>query len=134
MGAGLSSFLLPDADLPTSKVGRALLWLSTRKVLHLHYAWAEELGSLYLYMVAAQGEVYVQFWLRPGDPPVEMTPEGGGAGGGDTEGVERVFVGRSNTHGFHVPPALTAALRLRLSGRARWPPCLLALPGGCDLT
>ena len=31
-------------------------------------------------------------------------------------------------------PALTAALRLRLSGRARLPPCLLTLPGGCDLT
>ena len=41
------------------------------KVLHLHYAMAEELGP-YLNMVAAQGEVYVQFWLRPGDPPVEM--------------------------------------------------------------
>jgi inner membrane protein len=23
-------------------------------------------------MVAAQGEVYVQFWLRPGNPPVEL--------------------------------------------------------------
>jgi inner membrane protein len=42
------------------------------KVLHLHYATAEELGP-YLNMVAAQGEVYVQFWLRPGDPPVEVS-------------------------------------------------------------
>jgi inner membrane protein len=24
-------------------------------------------------MVAAQGEMYVQLWLRPGDPPVEVT-------------------------------------------------------------
>jgi inner membrane protein len=42
------------------------------KVLHLHYARAEELDP-YLYMVAAQGEMYVQFWLRPGDTPVEVT-------------------------------------------------------------
>jgi inner membrane protein len=41
------------------------------KVLHLHYAREQELER-YLYMVAAQGEVYVQFWLRPGDPPVEV--------------------------------------------------------------
>jgi inner membrane protein len=41
------------------------------KVLHLHYARAEEIDP-YLHMVAAQGEVYVQFWLRPGDAPVEM--------------------------------------------------------------
>jgi inner membrane protein len=41
------------------------------KVLHLHYARAEELKP-YLSMIAAQGEVYVQFWLRPGDPPVEV--------------------------------------------------------------
>jgi inner membrane protein len=41
------------------------------KVLHLHYAMAEELGP-YLNMVAAQEEVYVQFWLRPGEAPVEM--------------------------------------------------------------
>jgi inner membrane protein len=41
------------------------------KVLHLHYAREQELDP-YLYMVAAQGELYVQFWLRPGDAPVEM--------------------------------------------------------------
>jgi inner membrane protein len=41
------------------------------KVLHLHYAQERELEP-YLHMVAAQGEVYVQFWLRPGDSPVEM--------------------------------------------------------------
>ncbi|MDQ3959976.1 MAG: hypothetical protein M3255_06765 [Pseudomonadota bacterium] len=41
------------------------------KVLHLHYARAEEIDP-YLHMVAAQAEVYVQFWLRPGDAPVEM--------------------------------------------------------------
>jgi hypothetical protein len=35
------------------------------KVLHLHYARVEELDP-YLYMVAAQGEVHVQFWLRLG--------------------------------------------------------------------
>jgi inner membrane protein len=41
------------------------------KVLHLHYAREQELDS-YLYMIAAQGEVYVQFWLRPGEGPVEL--------------------------------------------------------------
>jgi inner membrane protein len=41
------------------------------KVLQLHYARAQELGP-YLNLVAAQGEVYVQVWLKPGDPPVEM--------------------------------------------------------------
>jgi inner membrane protein len=42
------------------------------KVLRLHYARAEGL-KLYLGMVAAQGEVYVQVWLRPGDSPVELS-------------------------------------------------------------
>jgi inner membrane protein len=42
------------------------------KVLHLHYARAEELAP-YLGMVAAQGEVYVQFWLRLGEAPVELS-------------------------------------------------------------
>lgn len=41
------------------------------KVLHLHYAREQELEP-YLYLVAAQGEVYVQLWLRPGEGPVEM--------------------------------------------------------------
>ena len=42
------------------------------KVLHLHYAREQELEP-YLHMVAAQGEVYVQFWLKPGDLPVEVS-------------------------------------------------------------
>jgi len=42
------------------------------KALHLHYARERELEP-YLHMIAAQGEVYVQFWLRPGDPPVELS-------------------------------------------------------------
>jgi inner membrane protein len=42
------------------------------KVLHLHYAREQELEP-YLNMVAAQGEVYVQFWLKPGEPPVELS-------------------------------------------------------------
>jgi inner membrane protein len=28
-------------------------------------------------MVAAQGEIYVQFWLRPADPPVEVSLDEG---------------------------------------------------------
>lgn len=42
------------------------------KVLRLHYAQAEDPGP-YLGLVAAQGEVYVQFWFRAGDPPVEVS-------------------------------------------------------------
>jgi inner membrane protein len=42
------------------------------KVLHLHYAREQELEP-YLHMVAAQEEVYVQFWLRPGEAPVELS-------------------------------------------------------------
>jgi inner membrane protein len=40
-------------------------------MLKLHYARVPEVQS-YLDLVAAQGEVYVQFWLRPGDPPAEL--------------------------------------------------------------
>ena len=42
------------------------------KVLHLHYAREREIER-YLHMIAAQGEVYVQFWLRPGEGPVELS-------------------------------------------------------------
>jgi inner membrane protein len=50
------------------------------KVLHLHYAQAQEELEPYLNMVAAQGEVYVQFWLRPGEAPVELSIGEEGAG------------------------------------------------------
>lgn len=43
----------------------------TGDVLRLHYARGADLGR-YLGMVAAEGEVFVQFWLRPGDPAVEL--------------------------------------------------------------
>jgi inner membrane protein len=66
--------------------GRSLRWLLERledldlyrpadfdgKVLRLHYAREEELGP-YLSLVAAKGEVYGQFWLRPGDPSVDLS-------------------------------------------------------------
>lgn len=42
-------------------------------VLNLHYAQAEQLGP-WLDLVVARGEVYVQFWLKPGDPPVALAP------------------------------------------------------------
>jgi hypothetical protein len=42
------------------------------RVLYLHYAREQELDP-YLYMVAAQGELYVQSWLRSGDAPVELS-------------------------------------------------------------
>lgn len=41
------------------------------KLLRLHYARARELRP-YLGMVAAEGELYVQIWLRPGDEAVEL--------------------------------------------------------------
>jgi inner membrane protein len=41
------------------------------KVLRLHYARRQELEP-YLDRVAIQGEIYVQFWLKPGDPSVEL--------------------------------------------------------------
>ena len=44
------------------------------EVLKLHYARAEDLER-YLGMVAAEGEVFVQFWLRPADPPLELAIE-----------------------------------------------------------
>jgi inner membrane protein len=48
----------------------------------LHYAQEEELGP-WLDLVAAQGEVYVQFWLKPGDPPVALEV-------GEEKPVERI--------------------------------------------
>ncbi len=38
-----------------------------------HYARAGELAP-WQNLVAAQGEIYVQFWLKPGDPAVAFTP------------------------------------------------------------
>jgi len=44
------------------------------QVLKLHYARAQDLER-YLGMLAAEGELFVQFWLRPGDPPLELAVE-----------------------------------------------------------
>jgi inner membrane protein len=43
----------------------------------LHYAKAEDLAD-YLNLTAIRGEVVVQFWLRPGNAPVELSFSGGG--------------------------------------------------------
>ena len=51
-------------------------------VLKLHYATGEELKP-WLDLTAAQGEVFVQFWLKPGDPPVTFEP-------GKDKPVERI--------------------------------------------
>jgi inner membrane protein len=51
-------------------------------VLKLHYAREEELEP-WLDLVATQGEVYVQFWLKPGEAAVEFAP-------GEERPVERV--------------------------------------------
>lgn len=42
-------------------------------ILKLHYATGKELKP-WLDLTAAQGEVFVQFWLKPGDPPVTFEP------------------------------------------------------------
>lgn len=51
-------------------------------ILKLHYATGEELKP-WLDLTAAQGEVFVQFWLKPGDPPVAFEP-------GEEKPVERI--------------------------------------------
>jgi len=51
-------------------------------VLTLHYARTGELAP-WQNLVAAQGEIYVQFWLQPGDPAVAFTP-------GEDKPVDRI--------------------------------------------
>ena len=51
-------------------------------ILRLHYAHAPELGP-WLDLVAAQGEVVVQFWLRSGKSAVTL-------GAGEEREVERI--------------------------------------------
>ena len=48
----------------------------TGDIVRLHYAKAEDLER-YLDMVAAQGEVFVQYWLKPGEAPVSEQVDGG---------------------------------------------------------
>ena len=51
-------------------------------ILRLHYARARELGP-WLDLVAARGEVVVQFWLKPGEAAVTLGP-------GEEREVERI--------------------------------------------
>ncbi len=51
-------------------------------ILRLHYARARELGP-WLDLVAARGEVVVQFWLKPGEAAVTL-------GAGDEKEVEKI--------------------------------------------
>lgn len=44
------------------------------QVLQLHYARAQDLGR-YMTMVGAEGELFVQYWMREGDPPLEVDIE-----------------------------------------------------------
>jgi len=46
----------------------------TGQVLRLHYARAQDLER-YLGMLAAEGELFVQFWLKAGDDPLELVIE-----------------------------------------------------------
>jgi len=41
------------------------------RVLKLHYAREKQIAK-YLDMVAAQGEIYIQYWLHEDDPPVRL--------------------------------------------------------------
>jgi inner membrane protein len=50
------------------------------RMLMLRYARARELGP-YRNLVAAEGEIFVQFWLKPGDSAVELSVDGGGGAG-----------------------------------------------------
>jgi inner membrane protein len=45
--------------------------LFSGQVLRLHYARGADLTA-YLDMVAVEGEVFMQVWLKPGDPAVEL--------------------------------------------------------------
>ena len=81
-------FLLGELDIKSDKV-RPVADIALYKpavyrgnVLTLHYARAGELTP-WLNLVAAQGEIYVQFWLKPGDPAVAFTP-------GEERPVERI--------------------------------------------
>ena len=56
----------------------------------LHYAKAEDLRE-YLNLTAIRGEVMVQFWLRPGDKPVELTLGSGAASNGVPWALEGMF-------------------------------------------
>jgi len=81
-------FLLGELDIKSDKV-RPVADIALYKpavyrgnVLTLHYARAGELTP-WLNLVAAQGEIHVQFWLKPGDPAVAFTP-------GEERPVERI--------------------------------------------
>ena len=52
------------------------------QTMTLRYARAQELGP-WLDLVAAKGEIFVQFWLRPGEAAVTL-------GAGKEQEVERI--------------------------------------------
>ncbi len=60
----------------------------------LHYARAQELGP-WPDLVAARGEVMVQFWLELGEAVVTLGPEEERGGGKDTGAVEKFFVSKN---------------------------------------
>lgn len=76
---GRTYFLMGEIELKSDKI-KPVTNLEQYKpalyrgnVLLLHYARAEDLAP-WQNLVAAQGEVFVQFWLKPGDPAVVITP------------------------------------------------------------
>ncbi|MDS4058203.1 MAG: hypothetical protein RKP73_06490 [Candidatus Contendobacter sp.] len=54
---------------PVADIDRYRPVIYSGQTMTLRYARAQELGS-WLDLVAAKGEVFVQFWLRPGEQPV----------------------------------------------------------------
>ena len=78
-----------DQTRPYYLLGGSIAWTPTTPpataggILHLRYARASELGP-WLDLVAAKGEIFVQFWLKPGEqavyfdlgnePPVDPIP------------------------------------------------------------
>ena len=69
-------------SVPVEEIDQYRPAILSGKVLKLHYAREQELGP-YLGLVASEGEVYVQIWLRPGDEVVEFVV-------GDDAGMEVV--------------------------------------------
>jgi inner membrane protein len=67
---------------PVADIDRYRPVIYSGQTMTLRYARAQELGP-WLDLVAAKGEVFVQFWLRPGEAAVTLGP-------GEVREVERI--------------------------------------------
>jgi len=85
-------YLLGEVEMPDGRGPALTGWLDRVETCHpasyrggilrLHYARAQELGP-WLDLVAARGEVVVQFWLQPGEAAVPL-------GSGEEREVEKI--------------------------------------------